>query len=326
MHRPLSIMSFKSDLGKIIVKLVILILCILAMDLVIYTLIGQSLKNIGTGELGFQHVIKSKYDIVIFGASKSTTNYDPSIIKDVTGMSCYSLGSTGSTFLAQYPQLVRILDAYTPHIVVFELIGDDLDEGLLSYKAGRVVDRMLLHIDNKDVYDLITQIDKWHGVKSVIRSYRYTSVIGDRIVELFRSRDHTYDPRLGYNPKERNPNFVFKIEDDMHARNDEIAIKRNNSPIIERAFERMLSELQRNSIHAVFVHSPNYMNRGSRIDPTVIRMIHEKGMEFYDMADNVVFDYNECDYYSDELHLSPQGANEYSRVFAMFLLSLPINP
>jgi len=173
---------------------------------------------------------------------------------------------------------------------------------------------------------MITQIDKWHGVKSVIRSYRYTSVIGDRIVELFRSRDHTYDPRLGYNPKERNPNFVFKIEDDMHARNYEIAIKRNNSPIIERAFERMLSELKRNSIHAVFVHSPNYMNRGSRIDPTVIRMIHEKGMEFYDMADSVGFDYNEYDYYSDELHLSPQGASEYSRVFAMFLLSIPINP
>lgn len=319
-------MSSKQEQVKIVYKTALFVICILLVDAILSNIICYSLRNVGTGELGFQHVIRKKYDIVIFGASKSTTNYNPKIITDVTGLSCYSLGSTGSTFLAQYPQIIRILNAYHPRLVIFEIMGDDLSESLLSYKEGRVVDRMLIHSDLSEINDLLCRIDKWHKIKSIIRTYMYTSVIGDRIVELLRNSNTIYDPNLGFNPKERNPNFIFKGAVKDPANNPGIKPEYKRSQIIEQAFENILIELQMNKVNAVFVHSPNYKNYSSRVDPKVLEMIQDNGYKFIDMAQELSgFDYSEFGNFSDDLHLSPQGADIYSRRFGLFIHSLALS-
>ncbi len=311
-------MNFKSETSKLIIKIALFAIIFMICDLCLSSLLKNSFKKVGTGELGFQHVIREQYDIVIFGASKSTTNFDPRIISNETEASCYSLGSTGSTFLAQYPQVISILDSYTPKLFIFELVGSDLSASLLSYKEGRVVDRMLIHSDKKNIDNILKQVDEWHFIKSKVRTYKYSSVIADRIVELFRNRSNSFDPKLGFNPKKRNPNFKFE-----NIREDKKDLERdfsNRSPIIENAFNEMLTAIKNKNAHAIFVHSPNYKNVGGIVDPQVIKLIEKHGMSFYDMAIELdKFDYNNYDYYADVLHLSEKGATAYSQQIGFYI-------
>ena len=323
MLRHLYTMSFKSEFFRIILKLIAMFFMILICDLCLSSLFQSAFRNVGTGELSFQHVKKKKYDILIFGASKSTTNYDPKVISKETNLSCYSLGSTGSTFLAQYPQILSILEEYSPKLIVFELTGTDLNEGLLSYKQGRVVDRMLIHSDRKSINDLLKQVDKWHWLKSKLKTYKYTSVIADRIVELFRNKSSKFDPKLGFNPKERDPNFRFDKIDALPQAEETDPHTYKHSPIIEKAFTDMLLELRKREVHAIFLHSPNFRNMGYSIDPKITQMIEKNGMAYYDMALELSeFDYNNYEYYSDMLHMSSEGASVYSRQVGLFIKNL----
>lgn len=316
-------MSFNKQLFRILLKIVLFAAFVLVTDLLLSTIIQYSLRDVGTGELSYQHVTKEKYEILIFGASKSTTNFNPNVISEVTGISCYSMGSTGSTFLAQYPQVVEILETYTPRLIIFELIGVDLNESLLSYKEGRVVDRMLLHSGRKEISDILVKVDKWHRIKSILKTYKFTSVVADRIVELFRNSNSRFDPKLGFNPKERNPNFHFEQPKSDPEPGGSSVSEYVRSPIIESAFMNMLVELRERGINAIFVHSPNYRNTDGDVDPLIIQLVKQHGFRFFDMADQLEgFDYDKYDYYADHQHLSKLGAEEYSRQVGAFISTL----
>ena len=319
-------MSSKYHLVKILLKCFLLIATTLIVDFSLSIAINRSLRSVGIGELGFQHVKKMQYDIVIFGASKSITNYDPATINEITGLSCYNLGSTGGTILVQHPQVLRILESYAPRLIVFELIGDDLGEWLLSYKEGRVVDRMLPHSDLPQVNAALSSIDRWHRFKAVLKTYKYKDVVVEVLVRLLQSGNLNYNTNLGFAPKGNNRGREFKDISAEFDKRFDFGIDYKRSPVIEGVFDDLLTELVQNNVDAIFVHSPNYENSWNTIDPRIREMIEDKGFRYYNMGENLpAFDFSNADNYFDMLHMATIGAKQYSIMFSNFLLSLQLD-
>ena len=96
-------MLWKTELGRVLFKLSLFIIVLLCIDLVLSGVMKFAENSYFNGENKYRAAIEEKSDVIILGASKAATDYIPSLISKNTGYSVYNLGTTGGTFLVQYP-------------------------------------------------------------------------------------------------------------------------------------------------------------------------------------------------------------------------------
>lgn len=316
-------MNFKhiqnSTWGRLSLKIIVLICILFVVDLAISSLIKHLAKQNKSEELRYVAATAEKSEIIILGASKATTNYNTKLLEDLTGHSVYNLGTTGTTVIVQYAQLLRILSTYKPSLIIIELIGNDLNQELLDSRSGRTLDRLLIHSDLKEVNSLLCDLDSWHRFKAVFKSYRYISVLGDIIFNTIRPS--ASDSNLkGYKPIKVDPGFVRRMSGPTNKAEDQ-GYSYVRSEILTDVFKAMLSLLKAQQANVLFVKSPNYQNAKRGIDPLIVDLLAKNGFELTDS--NVLaakFDASVIGYYSDDLHLSEAGAKAYSKLISELIL------
>lgn len=323
----LSIMSFNTFktrlLRLVIAKITLLICLVFILDRAFSTFLAYVVAHDRSGELRYLNAIEDRSDIVVLGASKAETNYNCEIINRITGRSVYNLGTTGSTLLVQYAQLLQLLSHYKPQLIIFEITGYDLNRNLLEYRAGRTVDRLLIHSNMDEVAEILNQLDPWHKIKTFFHSYRYTSVLGESIINNIKPR--TVDDSLkGFSPKRMNPQFKEMIASvsavHLDKPDESIVKKYDRSDVLVRVFQSILSLCKSREVTVLFVKSPNYREKESDIDPVVYKAIINNGYPLL-VSEKLPFDFDSSDLsnYSDELHLSEKGAGIYSQEIAKML-------
>lgn len=72
-------------------------------------------------------VLGTHEDILIFGSSRALHHYNPKIIEDSLGMSCYNVGSGGQNIYYHLALLEATLERYTPKIAILELMSIDFE-------------------------------------------------------------------------------------------------------------------------------------------------------------------------------------------------------
>ena len=72
-------------------------------------------------------VLGTNEDILIFGSSRALHHYNPEIIEDSLGMTCYNVGSGGQNIYFHLALLESTLERYTPEIVILELMYIDFE-------------------------------------------------------------------------------------------------------------------------------------------------------------------------------------------------------
>ena len=104
----------------------------------------------GNSGAQINHIIRTKYDAYIFGASRASHHYDPSIIEDKLGLSCFNAGDDGKNATYQLGILQMLLKKHTPKLIVYE-IGDltpSLDGGTVDLYPTIIATRTSKHIRN----------------------------------------------------------------------------------------------------------------------------------------------------------------------------------
>jgi len=145
----LFIFSFNYMKNKNIQYLIYLISFIVFLDLALgklYETAYFSKKSIQQDRL-IHSAIDTKEDILIFGSSRAYHHYNPQIIEDSLGMTCYNVGYGGQNIYFHLALLESALERYKPKIAILELMSIDFEKTTPQFETEKL--GVLLPFANK---------------------------------------------------------------------------------------------------------------------------------------------------------------------------------
>lgn len=159
---------------RFIIRIAILAICLVIVDVSLgYALDYLRIHSKGGETARTEHICNhSNEDILIMGSSRAVHHYNPQIIEDSLGMSCYNCGYDGCGIILAYAQLEMILQHYNPKAIIYELTpGFDLSVG----DNNRYVKSLRPYADNEQACNVIESVDASEHYKLYSRLYRYNS-------------------------------------------------------------------------------------------------------------------------------------------------------
>ena len=158
------------------------------------------------GDTGLNHYIchQMREDCLIFGSSRGMHHYDPNIISDSLGMSCWNCSLDGNGIVLMYGRYEMLSARYTPKLLIYDVQTsfDLLDGDNHKYLGGLRYD-----YDEPSIDSIFWRVDKMERYKMLMNGYRYNSqwlqLISDNLHPL-RCDDKGYRPmdkKMLYKPK-----------------------------------------------------------------------------------------------------------------------------
>lgn len=239
--------------------------------------------------------------ILILGSSRARNHYNPQIISDSLGMSCYNGGRSGCFLAYQSAQLDLILDRYKPTVIVLEVTPYDMNpgegdydrlSGLLPYRHHRSWKKV---IEKKSVFE---------PYKCFSAIYPFNSLLLKMIPNLKDNGDFRTD---GFQPLIGTWSGAY-----VNTNGGGMDV------ISERKKQEMMhitDVCRDNSICLVMVTSPYYGHfTSSKTLEVTDSICREYGIPYYSYLNDSVFKDRGLFFTAD--HLNEQGANIFSSKIA----------
>lgn len=112
-------------------------------------------------------------EVLVLGSSRARNHYDPEILEDSLGMTCYNAGRSGCFLVYQRAQLDLILDRYTPKMVVLEVTPYDMTVGQGDYDR---LSGLLPYQHHASWREVIALKSPWEPYKCWSAIYPYNSI------------------------------------------------------------------------------------------------------------------------------------------------------
>lgn len=287
---------------KLLVKLFVFALLFVSID----TIIGKSLSAIiakakgGDTGKNSEIVDGTTADIILFGSSRCDHHYDPRIIADSLGCSCYNAGRDGNGILLMYPYYEMMSARYHPRLIIYDISSFDLAEddyakylGWLRQFYGRPqADSMAWSIDPNEKYKMISQAYRFNG--------KGLQIISDAI----RPVQHDI---LGYKPLYGTLNYEPETESGNNKQKPIDSFK-------ERYLVRFIQDCKRNKTKLVFMVSPTYgQTHHFAYYEALSKLCRENEVPFFYNQNDGRF-VNNRNFFRDKVHLNNVGAEVYTKL------------
>ncbi len=284
------------------------------LDKVISSSLEKS-NTIAEGELSVWNDILNQRvnaDIIIQGSSRAWVHFDPSMITDSTGLSCYNIGVDGHHFLMQDIRF-KILEKYNhePKLIIHSLETSTLSNRRDLYNSNQFLPYMLDY--SKDFRD---PLQKFNGFVlydfyiPLIRYYGNYYVLSQLVLNRVKSVENAGRIK-GFRGK------ILKWNDDLKNAKAKFTSK---EAIVDRAtfnaFNAYLVSSKKKDIQVVLVYPPEYIegqgfisNRGE-----IINMYQELSKKydipFIDFSNNFLSYKRE--YFYNSTHMNKEGAELFT--------------
>ena len=249
-------------------------------------------------------------DIIILGSSRAIHHYNPTILEDSLGMSCYNCGEEGNGSILAAARLKKILSRYTPKLVIYEItpgydyLKDDSYTQYLRYLKPYYQDPYV-----RSVVDRF--IDKNTKVALKSNLYKENSTLLAYLLDFFFFRDN----RKGFAPLSN----TMKRGTTFELAHDIPKIDSKKSVLLDEIVKKCKSR----NIPFLFVISPMYTALDSIYYEEARRIASKNGVPILSFLEQKGFNLN-YHYFQDNSHMNEKGALEYSKFFAHELLSLGV--
>ena len=286
-------------------KFIGLLLLFMAMMVAIdrgYGFVCEYLFNHATGGNTYidKYVCDSmKSDVLVFGSSRARYHYNPDIISDSLGMSCYNCGEDGMGIIFHYARWKMISKRYLPKMIVYDVLPV-LDEMVRDDNIIFVNQLRPFYFIHPEIDSVFWKIDPNERYKMLSKTYQYHSDLMN-FVSDYRNGSHSlvsFTPKTGHvNPGQ------LAIEDNTNYEADSLKLY---------FLEKFINECQ-GKTKVVFCASPRYLfnHAGNAFEP-IEALCKKYGIPFYNYYTDSRFVTN-GDYFSDATHLSKLGADVYTR-------------
>ncbi len=239
----------------------------------------------------------TKADLLVFGSSKATHNYVPSVFADKLHTTFYDCGRDGTCLIYYTAVMSAALERYTPkHIIIdltpYELCGNE--EGLLS--------PLLPYQHNPAIAPYLKYNGKFQSVKLLSKMYAYNSMLVPMIIDNSgHDRQHHSDDR-GY----------LRLDNIMPYHPLKLFQPDRITPERVQVLNRIFSKLNQKHVDVTAVLSPTYFtylnhNTNAAIIENLCREHH---IRFLNYENSAAYVHHEL--YNDDTHLNHTGALKFS--------------
>lgn len=251
----------------------------------------------------FRHEIDE--DVMIFGSSVAFHQFDPKIIKDVTGLSAYNMGFPGM-FFVQYDGLIKEYLAYMKQckVIVIACDFDNLGKNELATRP----DLFYAYINNGNVYSSLYEMEPR---KAFCAKY----VPGNKLTLL--NKAFYTDMLLAHRYPEGDNGF-----ESLDTKWEVTKREPFNSRYDENVFSQLketVSEIRKKDIKLIFVIPPVY-EEGYKLIMNAegikskYRSLAGKDVYYLDYTNDTLC--RSTNYFRNFTHLNSIGAAAFSRTFA----------
>lgn len=276
-------------------------LLIVVMLLLIDQLVGRTLMwiNEGTmkGDYGRNTYIATQacQDILIFGSSRAIHHYDPTLIGESLGMTCYNCGEDGMGIILMYARLQLILQRHTPKVVIYDIEPSyDLQED----DNTRYLGFLRPFYDNDTIKHICCEVSPTERFKNLSMLYRFNSrwvdIIAQRISRApSQARDYTWAPLHGRLNAEPSHNAESQIL--------------NYDPLKLKYLQQLVNCCLSKGIKLFFVISPNYGNTQDAIVAPLKELAETNSIPMFNHYTDTTYT-NHAELFNDRDHLNEVGS------------------
>lgn len=285
---------------KLFVDILILLLFLIVVDVLFGYANRFMIKGAKGGQTYCQEYIcnHSNEDIIMMGSSRMRHHYNPDVISEGTGMTCYNAGEDGGGIILNYGFYQMLTLRYTPKIILYDLTEFDFYEGDNEKYLGW----LRKYYDNPKVKEIIDDVSPSEAVKNLSNLYRYNTRCIATIGDYFH-------PVRTYNKGYSAINGVIDYE------------------VIPQKFERQevdqvkmgylvkfIEDTRDKGIELFLFASPQFeAEKGNDYYAPIDSLAKEYGVHFF----NHFYDENiswHKEYFHDKGHMNGDGANYYSEM------------
>ena len=287
-------------------KFIFRILLFLAFMFVIDRMVGTVLNYLSQhpkGGMTYHRNYLTNYtseDVLVLGSSRARYHYDPKVVTDMTGLSCFNCGEDGNGILLFYAWWKLITQHYQPQLAIYEvtpqydiLAGDNYK---FLWRLRRVYD------DQEEIKTLFDDVDSNEKWKMFSQMYRYnstfTELAADYIYPLANNPADGYVPRKEViNPKTGygKPRFSYALTYD--------SLKLDYMGKLAR---------EKGTTKLVFVASPIFDGMNPEVFKPIWELSEKYGVPFFDYSNDARF-VGKAVYFRDTNHLNATGAEAFTR-------------
>lgn len=242
---------------------------------------------------------KTSEDILIFGSSRAIHHYNPQILTDSLGMTCYNCGQDGNGIVLFYGLWQMIKERYQPKMIIYDVnTSFDLYKGESNQKY---LGWLRMDYDRPGVKQIFSAVDPTEKYKMISMLYRHNSKfmqnITDYVHPIFGIEGNGFLPLNGeLDPmkiREKKKKKIQKTEDGQKL----------------DFINKLIDDTK--GVVLVFVAGPTWY-KPRETDYLPIREIcRRRGVKFIDISADAKYVHNN-EWFKDGQHLNARGANEFT--------------
>lgn len=241
--------------------------------------------------------------LVVLGSSRARNHYDPKILEDSLGLSCFNAGRSGYFLMYQSAQLHVMLSRYTPEHIILDIVPYD-------FTGGNNYDRMsvlLPYKDHEEVHRFLKMRSDFEMWKCISDIYPYNSMFLKLISNL---KDRGVFHKNGFQPLYGHHNGEKSVYD-----NDSIP---TDADKIEE-FNAIIKLCKSKGIGLTVVTSPFYADYRKQTSTTklVKEICNDEGIVYLNFLNDSDFDDIKLFHTAD--HLNTEGVDLFSKKIASVL-------
>lgn len=254
------------------------------------------------GYTGHYHYLvdKTNEDVLIFGSSRAIHHYNPQIIVDSLGLTCYNCGQDGNGIVLFDGWWKLIKQHYQPKLVVYDVTPD---YDLLKWEDNhKFLGWLKEAYDKPGIAEIFEMVDSTEKFKMQSQMYRYNSkfhqIIADYIYPLYVVEDNGYFPINGsMDTMKINKNYnlykAFKFD-----------------PLKLKCLEDLVNNMGETQL--VFVVSPWWYGMNEEQLKPIQALSDSLGIPLFDYSNDSEYVHNN-DYFIDGGHLNSVGADKFTK-------------
>ncbi len=250
-----------------------------------------------------------KTDILLCGSSRCVRHYNPRIITDSLGGTCYNSGQDGNGIILSYGRLLMIKERYRPQMIICDINPEfDLLEGDDNH---RYLTWLKSHYERTGIADIFSQIDTTEKFKMLSNLYRYNSriieLLSDYLIPVSKVRNDGFSP------------IDSKFDKTKIKRHSKIASQYKVDSVKIDFLNRFIDESK--DCLLVFVVSPRWYGMDSRQLDYIVNIAKKRNIPFFNFSNNPKYVHNDK-FFRDGNHLNAVGADEFTKDLVSFLKNL----
>ncbi|HXS36030.1 MAG TPA: hypothetical protein VN721_04980 [Flavipsychrobacter sp.] len=290
---------------NVVLFLFLLFVCDRALGLLLQYFYNRQVGGLESANTTYV-LTKAKDDIVIFGSSRATHHYIPSILEDSLHKTCYNAGRVGRFILFDDALLAGTVKRYKPHLVILDISDNEFDTKMASQKQKDIVVSSLLpYINNNAIYASVKTLNsKQIILANIFHSYKYNSEVLSvfkRFLKPVKSVSRGYEPLPG---TVLPPDLTRPIDTESYSEDSSL----------KNAFVDFCKTCEENKIKLLVIVSPSYEKIVNNSKEAIRNICSNYNSTFMDFTDDTEFLKEQL--YYDTRHLNSTGAILFSERLA----------